>query len=425
MFVFSKEKSFFNLIKRKFFPFHKSKEVKKIFSILSQDSENKQVAMFVGGCVRKYLSNEKIDDIDIATVYTPHQVIEKFKNSNIEVKKTGIDHGTLTLVLNNRNFEITTLREDISTDGRHANVSFTDNWDKDSERRDFTINAIYLNQKGKVFDPQLGAEDLKKKEIKFIGDPQQRIKEDYLRILRYIRFSIQYEDFKEDSAALKAIQLNLNGITKLSKERVYSELEKILKLKNFEDIFKSKMLLDIFRLIFPEFKYLERAKNFTKIRSLKEINLQKDIILASLLIDSSNNHEYFSHKHHVSNEIKNILNFYAKCLKLTNQNQNFFEKDLRKNIFYHGKEKIKLVFLLYSIINDKIEPSKLATFISKVDGILIPKFPISGDYLKKHGYKTGKILGKKLKSLEEKWIENNFVMDKKVVEKSLDEINKN
>ena len=99
MLVFSKEKSFFNLIKRKFFPFHKSKEVKKIFSILSQGSENKQVAMFVGGCVRKYLSNEKIDDIDIATIYTPHQVIEKFKNSNIEVKKTGIDHGTLTLVL--------------------------------------------------------------------------------------------------------------------------------------------------------------------------------------------------------------------------------------------------------------------------------------------------------------------------------------
>ena len=423
MLVFSKEKSFFNLIKRKFFPFYKSKEVKKIFSILSQGSENKQVAMFVGGCVRKYLSNEKIDDIDIATIYTPHQVIEKFKNSNIEVKKTGIDHGTLTLVLNNRNFEITTLREDISTDGRHANVSFTDNWGKDSERRDFTINAIYLNQKGKVFDPQLGVEDLKKKKIKFIGDPQQRIKEDYLRILRYIRFSIQYEDFKEDSVVLKAIQLNLNGITKLSKERVYSELEKILKLKNFEDIFKSKMLLDIFRLIFPEFKYLERAKNFTKIRNLKEINLQKDIILASLLIDSSNNHEYFSHKHHVSNEIKNILNFYAKCLKLINQN--FFEKDLRKNIFYHGKEKIKLVFLLYSIINDEIEPSKLAAFISKVDGILIPKFPISGDYLKKRGYKTGKILGKKLKSLEEKWIENNFVMDKKVVEKSLDEINKN
>ena len=421
--VFSKEKSFFNLIKRKFFPFHKSKEVKKIFSILSEGSENKQVAMFVGGCVRKYLSNEKIDDIDIATIYTPHQVIEKFKNSNIEVKKTGIDHGTLTLVLNNRNFEITTLREDISTDGRHANVSFTDNWDKDSERRDFTINAIYLNQKGKVFDPQLGVKDLKKKEIKFIGDPQQRIKEDYLRILRYIRFSIQYEDFKEDSAALKAIQLNLNGITELSKERVYSELEKILKLKNFEDIFKSQMLLDIFRLIFPEFKYLERAKSFTKIRSLKEINLQKDIILASLLIDSSNNHEYFFHKHHVSNEIKNILNFYAKYLKLINQN--FFEKDLRKNIFYHGKEKIKLVFLFYSIINDEIEPSKLAAFISKVDRMLIPKFPISGDYLKKRGYKTGKILGKKLKSLEEKWIENNFVMDKKVVEKSLDEINKN
>ena len=117
--------------------------------------------MFVGGCVRNYMLNEKIDDIDIATTLTPDEVIKRFQNSDVKVKKTGIEHGTLTLVFEGQKFEITTLRQDISTDGRHANIQFTEDWKEDSERRDFTINAIYLDQKGKVFDPHFGVKDLK------------------------------------------------------------------------------------------------------------------------------------------------------------------------------------------------------------------------------------------------------------------------
>ncbi len=240
-------------IKRSFFPFYKSPKTKKIFHILN--AENKKQAMFVGGCVRKYMLNEKIDDIDIATTLTPDEVIKKFENSDVKVKKTGIEHGTLTLVFEDQKFEITTLRHDISTDGRHANIEFTENWREDSERRDFTINAIYLDQKGKVFDPQLGLEDLKKNKVKFIGNPNTRIKEDYLRILRFLRFSIQYRSFDISDQTQKAIKLNLNGITKLSKERLYGELEKIIQLKNFYDLFKNKFLFDIFKLIFPYFIY--------------------------------------------------------------------------------------------------------------------------------------------------------------------------
>ena len=218
-------------IKRKLFPFYKDKNIKKIFKILNTNNENN--AMLVGGCVRKFLSKEKINDIDIATSLTPSEVIKKFVGSEFEVKRTGIEHGTLTLVRERETFEVTTLREDISTDGRHANVSFTKDWKKDSERRDFTINSIYMDSNGKIFDPQNGVQDLKNRKVNFIGDANLRIQEDYLRILRYLRFSLQYDN-KFDEKTIKFIKLNLSGFNNLSKERVYSELLKILDIENFQ-----------------------------------------------------------------------------------------------------------------------------------------------------------------------------------------------
>ena len=155
-----------NNIRKILFPFYKKKKLKEVFQILNSD--NKSNAMLVGGCVRNFLNNEKVGDIDLATIFTPGEVIKKFSKSNFKIIKSGIDHGTVTLSKDGKNFEITTLREDISTDGRHAKVSFTKDWKKDSERRDFTINAIYLDQYGKIFDPQNGAQDLKEKKIKFI-----------------------------------------------------------------------------------------------------------------------------------------------------------------------------------------------------------------------------------------------------------------
>ncbi len=402
--------SILSAIEKLFFPFYKSKNIKKIFSTLNSGGKKSQ-AMFVGGCVRKYLLNEKIGDIDIATVLTPDQIIKKFENSDTVVKKTGIEHGTLTLVLKNQHFEITTLRKDISTDGRHATVSFTDKWDEDSKRRDFTINAIYLNQKGSIFDPQSGVSDLKNKKIKFIGDPNKRIKEDYLRILRFIRFSIEYSSFDFDRDALKAIQINLDGITKLSKERIYDELNKILKLKNFEEIYKNKTFFDIFRLVFPEFKYIERTKNFSAIRNLKIKILERDNILALLLVDGSNNHEYFSHKYNVSNETRDYLNFCGSNFKEAKRDKNFFKKDLKKNIFYHTKKKIKSLFLICSIAKTNFNPKELATMFLNIDNMSIPKFPIAGNYLLDKGVKSGKGMGQAIKEIQKKWVENNFSLD--------------
>ncbi len=393
-------------IKKSLFPFYRSAEIKKIFNILN--SEKRGQAMFVGGCVRKYILNEKIDDIDIATTLTPNEIMERFENTDVKVKKTGIEHGTLTLIIRDQKFEITTLRKDVSTDGRHADVEFTDDWKEDSARRDFTINAIYLDQTGKIFDPMSGVNDLKNNKINFIGDPNIRIKEDYLRILRFIRFSIHYQSFEIDDQTQKAIKQNLDGITKLSKERVYSELEKIVKLKNFFKIFKNKFLIEIFKLIFPEFLHLERIKKFEKLNMTNHVEINSDLVFASMLLDSSNNYKYFFHKYNISNELKNNLNLYFKLLKEIKLNKDFFVKDLRKSIFFYGRDQIKKIFIINSIANKKKFSLQNNEILSKINNVLVPKFPVTGNDLLKKGVQRGNKIGDTLKKIERKWIENNF-----------------
>ena len=243
--------NFIKTIRRNLFPFYKDKKIKSVFKIL-QEGFNKDtvVARFVGGCVRKHLTNDIIDDIDIATILSAEEIKEKFKNTDFKIIDTGIKHGTVTLVLNHLKLEITTLRKDVQTDGRHAEVEYINDWKLDSERRDFTINAIYLDINGKIFDPQMGTIDLKNNNVKFIGDPQKRIKEDYLRIIRFIRFKIMYNS-KVELTTSKAIKLNLNGIKLISKERILSELFKILDLKNFTNLNENESLRELFSLIFP------------------------------------------------------------------------------------------------------------------------------------------------------------------------------
>ncbi len=169
----------------------------KIFQAINSYSELSEIR-YVGGCVRKIINKEKIDDIDLATNLEPKDVCEALKKDGINYYETGIEHGTITAVIDDYKFVITSLREDMSTDGRHAEVKFSKDWKKDASRRDFTINAIYSDREGNLFDPYNGKEDLEKGVVNFIGNPEKRIKEDYLRILRYIRFFLNYSKKKHN-----------------------------------------------------------------------------------------------------------------------------------------------------------------------------------------------------------------------------------
>tara|TARA_Y100000590_G_scaffold467756_1_gene647780 strand:+ start:28 stop:1314 length:1287 start_codon:yes stop_codon:yes gene_type:complete len=392
------------------------KEAQIIFSHLNEFGNESKVR-FVGGCVRKVLCGENIDDIDLATSLEPREVIKKLNKEDIKVIETGISHGTVTAILNKKKFEITTLRKDVSTDGRHANVEFTLNWKQDATRRDFTINAIYADIEGRIFDPFNGISDLHDGKVEFIGSPEERIQEDYLRILRYFRFFTQYSKTDYDQNTIRSIKKYINGLNKISNERIFDELKKILKLKNVQDIFAQDTSREIIINIFPQFKFYERLKTINSLNPNLRKKYNNYIILALLIIDQSNDYEYFCHKYKISNIIKGRFKNISKNFENLKSKKFYSEENIKKIIYLTNKDNV-IDLLLFSLCeNKKMKNLNIEKLIDYASTCKIPKFPISGDYLKTQGYKAGQELGKKLKSLEEEWIENNFVMDKKLLNK--------
>jgi len=212
---------------------------KRIFEALNTYSESSEVR-YVGGCVRKIIKKEKVDDIDLATNLVPSEVCDALKKQNINFYETGIQHGTITAIIDDYKYEITSLRKDVSTDGRHAKVEFSSDWKEDAARRDFSINSIYSDKDGNLFDPYNGKKDLESGNINFIGDSENRIKEDYLRILRYVRFFINYSNQSHDLNIIKKIKKNIGGVSKLSSERLLDEFKKLTRSNAFLKIFNDK-----------------------------------------------------------------------------------------------------------------------------------------------------------------------------------------
>tara|TARA_Y100000590_G_scaffold469975_1_gene661051 strand:- start:359 stop:1657 length:1299 start_codon:yes stop_codon:yes gene_type:complete len=394
------------------------KEANTIFSHLNEIGEESKVR-FVGGCVRKSLSGENFDDIDLATSLEPEEVKKRLTKNKINVVDTGILHGTVTAILNKKKFEITTLRKDISTDGRHAKVQFTLDWQEDALRRDFTINAIYADIEGRIFDPLNGITDLKEGIIKFVGSSEERIQEDYLRILRYFRFFVQYSKIDHDPNIVGSIKKNINGLNKIANERIYDEIKKILKIKNIYSLFSHRQSNEIILNIFPQFKYYERLKIINSINPELRNLYDGDLILAILVVDQTNNYEYFCHKYKTSNNLKDRLKNISKNYESLRDKKFYSEKNLKRLTYFINKNYVRDLLLFSIFINNKIKVSVVKELINYLNICEIPKFPISGEYLKKYGFVTGQILGKKLKKLEDKWIENNFVIDQKTVEKTL------
>ena len=381
--------------------------ISKIFDAIDSYSSSSEIR-YVGGCIRKIINKEKIDDIDLATNLEPIQVCEVLSQNKINFHETGINHGTITALIDNYKFEITSLREDVSTDGRHAQVKFSQDWKKDASRRDFTINAIYSDKEGNLFDPYNGKEDLKKGEINFIGDTETRIKEDYLRILRYFRFFLNYSKQKHKPEIIKFLRMNIDGISKLSKERLLDELRKMINLKSLIKLSKDKISLEFIKIIFPELKYFNI---FTKINSyLYEILQEVDFIflISLLIIDETDNADYFIYKFNISKKdqkrIKNIDEFYKEKLTL----KTFNENNLNSIFYYKGKEAL-IDILYFKLFKSKKFDNHLIELTKLFKEKSIPIMPIKADILmSKYKIPEGKILGNKLKLIEDIWVKNNF-----------------
>ena len=401
----------------KFLDLKNNKGVNKIFGAINNYNETSEIR-YVGGCVRKILNDEKTDDIDLATNLTPDQVKQCLDKNQIKFFETGIEHGTITAVIDDQNFEITTLRKDVKTDGRHAVVEYTTNWKEDSLRRDFSINSIYSDLDGNLYDPNSGHKDLNVGIIKFIGDPETRIKEDYLRIIRYLRFYTEYSKIDHEINIIKIIKKNIEGLGKISKERQFNELKKILKLDNFLKLFKNKTSCELFSLIFPQLKNFKKLSKLSKSQEKILKNKSLNFVISFLVIDETDNSDYFVYKYNLPNELKDKINFLKNNSLNKDSTKIFNKKDLQKIFYYEGKSStIDLIDfnLLYFKQSKKL--SELKTYFEKLDK---PEFPIKAQLLiNDYGLKEGRELGQKLKNLEMKWIENNFNLSKKDMEKVL------
>ena len=367
----------------------------------------------VGGCVRKLITEEKIDDMDIAINIEPEKIKKVLVEQKIKFVETGITHGTITVLINDFKFEITSLRKDLSTDGRHAKVEFTSNWEQDAQRRDFTINAIYSDISGEVYDPLNGIEDLKNGIIKFIGDPNQRIQEDYLRILRYLRFYTQYNKNKfHDEITIKAIKRNLDGLAKISRERILEELFKMMKLNNFSKLFEDEFCRFIILSILPQLRNYNRIKILNKISYKIKKQIDKILLLSILIVDETDNCNFFLYKYQLSNEDKKRILFIKNSFKNYSKQYLYSKKNLLKLTYLSDKSSVieLLIFLIF------VNPEKISNIENLIDYIkekTIPEFPINAKFLKEEfNFLEGKQLGDALKKLEKQWIDNGFKIDK-------------
>lgn len=369
-------------------------ETQKVMRAL--DGEGRH-ALFVGGCVRNQLLNKPVEDIDIATVFNPDQVVVLLRDADIKAIPTGIKHGTITAVVEGKPFEITTLRHDVETDGRHAEVSFTDDWVEDAKRRDFTMNTLLADMEGNIYDPLgQGLADLKARKVIFVGEPAERIAEDYLRILRFFRFHAYYGEGEMDKAALLACQGAADRITSLSRERITSEFLKILGSGDAANVlkimFSHKVLGDIF-----ESKYDAKS-----LQVLNDYQVEHDAIniISRLYVVNGYQPKFHENVLRLTHKQKNFL---VKLVMATRPDIFMEAKSLKKAIFHHGNELMVQGYLVWLSQDGARVDSALLDILQNWQA---PECPITGEQLITEGYVTGPDLGQELERRKEEWLES-------------------
>ena len=387
----------------------------QIFEAINSYNAESEIR-YVGGCVRKIINNEKVDDIDLATNLEPKQVCDALSRKDIKYYETGAEHGTITAIIDEYLFEITSLRKDIQTDGRHAKVEFSKNWKEDASRRDFTINSIYSDKDGNLFDPYNGKKDLENGYVNFIGNVDERIKEDYLRILRYLRFFINYSKQPHNPEIIKKLRINIGGISKLSKERLLDELRKIVSLTTLKKISKDRLILDLISVIFPE---LKNIKIFSKLNeNQKAFLFDADFIflLSLMIVDGTDNVDYFLYKFNISKKNQKRIKIIDKFFKEKKNINTFSEKNMNKIFYYSGRQAV-IDILQFRIINSKKFDKKLMELIKIYKDKISPIMPVRADVLMtKYKIPEGKQLGLKLKIIEDEWVKNDFKISEEQIE---------
>jgi len=359
---------------------------------------------FVGGCVRNALLGLPISDIDMATQLTPVDVAEAAHAAGLGVHETGVEHGTLTLTSAHRPFEVTTLRRDIETDGRRAKVAFTEDWTEDAYRRDFRINALYADAEGNVSDPTGGGlADIHSRRIVFVGDPEDRIREDFLRILRFFRFHAWYGLGDPDEAGLLACGRLKDGLARISAERIWMETRKLLSAPDCLGALHAMERSGVMGFVFPEFRFLDRLTFW--IASEERLGLAPDALrrLAVLIGPSGDEGGSFSTRLRLSVRERTRL----QAAGGSGREHDLSEPEGDAAALYRlGPETFCDRLALHG--SGASGAPLLKERLERAQSWVRPVFPVTGEDLLGRGWRPGPPLGDILRRLEDAWITSGF-----------------
>jgi poly(A) polymerase len=371
---------------------------------------NGGAARFVGGAIRNTLLGRDVADIDIATTLVPDEVIRHLQAAKIASVPTGIAHGTVTAIVNGKPFEVTTLRRDVSTDGRRATVAFSSDWAQDALRRDFTINALYANGEGEILDFCGGLADIEAGRVRFIGDATQRIREDYLRILRLFRFHAWYGKGEIDSEALHAAAAEKAGIAQLSGERIQKEILRLLEAENPVPMLRAMAAAGILGDILPGALNIVRLERLAAIDAAQFLAPDAILRLAALLSDE------MAHVQAIADRLKLSNMDRARLEDLAGAKENIVSylsiREVRKLLYRIGPARFKdRVFLRWAEDPKDSNGIQWRTLLALADAWERPVFPLNGGNVMSAGVPEGPLVGRILAEVEDWWIDSDFTED--------------
>ena len=394
--------------------------LQRIFSLLNADGGEARV---VGGAVRNALMGMPVGDIDMATTLPPQDVVERAKEAGIKAVPTGIDHGTVTLVVDGEGYEVTTLRRDVTTDGRHAEVAFGTDWKEDAERRDLTINALYADASGEVIDLIGGLADIETKTVRFIGDAATRIAEDHLRILRFFRFFAYYGSGRPDADGLRASARAKDKLSTLSAERVWSEMKKLLSADDPSRALLWMRQAGVLAQILPETEKWGIDSIHGLVATEQALGWRPDpmLRLASIIPPDAERVTALSSRLRMSKNEAARLDQWAKAPAI---DPSLAETALDRLLYRQGVEGVKtrLKLALSSAGADMSageaamqKIAKFSTLLARAEKFNKPSFPLSGADVLAAGLSPGPQVGEVLGELEAAWVDGNFAADRETL----------
>jgi poly(A) polymerase len=386
----------------------KAKETQTLLAAL--DAARAGGSRFVGGCARNTLLGREVDDIDIATQLTPDRVTEIATKAGFAAHPTGIEHGTVTVVVNHQPFEVTTLRRDVSTDGRRATIAFTESWEEDAARRDFRINALYADASGAIHDPTGGGlDDARAGRVIFIGDAHQRIKEDYLRILRFFRFNAWYAKTPIDPQGLAACADLVAGLDQLSVERIWKEAKKMLGAPDPRAAWEGMKAIEVAARALPELSNEKRLDALVTLEADLMLPVDAMTRVAAALADQESA-KALARRLKLSNEERDrLVAALGDEVKLTS----FMSlREMRRAIYKLGNQAFcdRVMLALAGVGGEKAQQWRALVTHGRM--WTPPKLPLSGDEVMAAGVPAGPKVGVVLREVEDWWIDADFPDDK-------------